>query len=119
VVEASTTATALSLPSSGIPAQGWLKYTTTSSDPRDLNFAKLATGATFEQADTYFNQFFQSGQPPAGEPPAAIADSVSSVPSGKVVYLQLDLKPANYVAVSDTDSDQDGTQQIHQEFTIS
>ena len=41
------------------------------------------------------------------------------VQAGPVSYLKLDLESGRYVAVSDTDSDQDGSKQLHQDFTVS
>ena len=32
--------------------------------------------------------------------------------------MQLDMKAGRYVVVSDTDDDQDGSKQIHAEFTV-
>ena len=42
----------------------------------------------------------------------------SRFPPGGTATSQLDLKPGNYVFVSDTDDDKDGSKQIHQEFTV-
>jgi hypothetical protein len=100
VVDVTLTDQAVTLPSSGLPAHGWAKVDNTSSVSRDLTLARFATGATFDQANTYFNTFFESGKPPAGDAPATIAAGVSGVPSGGLAYLELDLDKGNWAAVS-------------------
>ncbi len=119
LVAVTITDDAVTLPTSGVPAHGWAKITNNASAPRDLAVGHfLTSSATFDEANTYFNQFFQTGTLPAGDPPAAIQGGVQGIPPGGVGYLQLDMKPGRYVYVSDTDNDQDGTAQIYQEFTV-
>jgi hypothetical protein len=65
------------------------------------------------------DEFISTGNKPAGEAPVTTVGNVGSFTAGPVSYLKLDLKPGKYVAVSDTDSDQDGSLQLHQDFTVS
>ena len=64
------------------------------------------------------DETISTGKQPAGAAPVTIAGNVGSFTVGPVSYLKLDLKPGKYVAVSDTDSDQDGSLQLHQDFTV-
>jgi hypothetical protein len=119
LVAVSITDDAITLPTSGMPAHGWAKITNNASEPRNFMLARYVTPTTtFEEADAYFNEYFNSGKLPAGDPPATILGGTQSVPPGGVGYLQLDMKAGRYAAVSDTDDDQDGSQQIHTEFTV-
>jgi hypothetical protein len=109
----------ITLPASGMPAHGWAKITNNATEPRDFTIARLATSTTtFEEADAYFNEFFTSGTLPAGTPPASLEGGSQSVPPGGSGYVQLDLKAGNYVVVSDTEDDQDGSKDIHTQFTV-
>jgi hypothetical protein len=110
---------AVTLPTSGMPAHGWAKVTNNGSEPRDFSIARYATSTTtFEEASAYFNAFFSSGTPPAGTPPATIEGGVQSIPPGGTAYVQLDMKPGHYAAVSDTDNDQDNSKLVHTDFTV-
>lgn len=109
---------AITLPTSGMPAHGWAKVTNNATKPRSLDIAHLLGNATFEEADAYFANLFQSGTLPAGDAPAAIQGGAQSIPPGGTAYVQLDLTAGRNVLVSDTDDDQDNSQQIHQEFTV-
>jgi hypothetical protein len=108
---------AITLPTSGMPAHGWAKFTNNATEPRTLDVARFLGNATFEEANAYFSTLF-SGPPPAGDPPAALQGGAQSIPPGAVAYVQLDLKSGRNALVSDTDDDQDGSKQIHQEFTV-
>jgi hypothetical protein len=120
-VDVSTSDTGITLPDGTLPASGWAKVTTTvTSDPRDLTIARYANDSTtFEEGNAYVDQFISSGKAPAGEAPVRIVGNVGSFTAGPVSYLKLDLESGRYVAVSDTDSDQDGSKQLHQDFTVS
>jgi hypothetical protein len=121
VVDVSTSDSAITLPNGTLPATGWAKVTTTvTSDPRDFTLAHYASDSTtFDEANSYVDQSISSGKVPAGEPPVRIVGNVGSFTAGPVSYLKLDLQPGRYAAVSDTDSDQDGSKQLHQDFTVS
>ena len=109
---------AITLPTSGMPAHGWAKVTNNATEPRSLDVARFLGNATFDEANTYFNAFFQTGTVPAGDPPAVLQGGAQSIPPGTVAYVQLDLTAGRNVLVSDTDDDMDGSKQIHQEFTV-
>jgi hypothetical protein len=121
VVDVSTSDTAITLPNGTLPSSGWAKVTTTvTDDPRDFTIAHYnSDSVTFDEANTWVNEFISTGMAPAGAAPITIAGNVGSFTEGTVSYLKLDLKPGRYVAVSDTDSDQDGSKQLHQDFTVS
>ncbi len=119
LVPVTVTDDAITLPTSGVPGHGWAKITNGSSATRDLTVGRYLTpNGTWDEANSYFNEYFQSGTLPEGAPPAAIQGGVSGIPAGGTGYLQLDLKPGRYVFVSDTDDDQDGSAQIHQDLTV-
>jgi hypothetical protein len=118
LVAVTITDDAITLPASGMPAHGWAKVTNNATKPRSLDIARFLGNATFEEANNYFNEFFNSGKLPAGDPPAAIQGGAQSMPPGGTAYVQLDLKVGRNVLVSDTDDDMDGTQQIDTEFTV-
>jgi hypothetical protein len=118
LVAVTITDDAITLPASGMPAHGWAKVTNNATEPRSLDVARFLGNATFEEANNYFNEFFNSGTLPAGDPPAAIQGGAQSMPPGGTAYVQLDLKAGRNVLVSDTDDDMDGTQQIYIEFTV-
>ena len=110
---------AITLPTSGMPAHGWAKITNNASEPRDFTLGRFATSTTtLEEADAYFDAFFESGTPPPGEPPATIMGGAQTIAPGASGYVQLDLKPGKFVFVSDTDDDDDGSNEINTEFTV-
>jgi len=120
VVDVTTSDTEITLPDGTLPSSGWAKVTTTvTSDPRDFTIARYnSDSVTFDEANTWVNEFISTGKAPAGAAPVTIAGNVGSFTAGPVSYLKLDLKPGRYVAVSDTDSDDDGSKQLHQDFTV-
>jgi hypothetical protein len=121
VVDVTTSDTAIDLPNGTLPSSGWAKVTTTvTDDPRDLTLAHYTSDtATFDEANTWVDEFISTGKEPTGSAPVTIAGNVGSFTAGPVSYLKLDLEPGRYVAVSDTDSDSDGSKQLHQDFTVS
>ena len=119
VVDVTTSDSAITLPGGALPARGWARITTTASSPRDFELFRYATpDATFEAASAYFTEFFSSGASPPGPAPAVIVGNISSIPQGAVVYYQLSFDLGRYVVVSDTATDQDGSAQVHQDFTV-
>jgi hypothetical protein len=119
LVAASLSDDAITLPTSGMPAHGWAKITNNATAPRDFTIARLASATTtFEESDAYFDAFFASGTAPAGEAPATIEGGSQSIPPGGTGYVQLDLKAGNYMVVSSTDDDADGSTELHQVFTV-
>jgi hypothetical protein len=119
LVPVTITDDAVTVPSSGVPGHGWAKITNGGSVTRDLTLARfLSPSATFEEGTAYFNQFFQSGKLPDGPAPAALAGGVTGIPAGGTGYFQLNLKPGRFVFISDTEDDQDGSANVHTEFTV-
>lgn len=90
------TDTAVTLPPSGFPAKGYAKVTNSSTTNRDLNFAKLQTGVTLQQADSYFNTLFGGGEQPTGTPPAVLSGGLQGLPKGATAYLVLDFSKGSY-----------------------
>lgn len=121
VVDVTTSDSAIELPNGTLPPSGWAKVSTTvTSDPRDLTLARYTSDSvTFDEGNTWVDEFISTGKQPAGAVPITIAGNVGSFTAGPVSYLKLDLQPGRYVAVSDTDSDSDGSKQLHQDFTVS
>jgi hypothetical protein len=120
VVDVTTSDRAITLPGGEtLPARGWARITTTATSPRDFELFRYSTpDATFESANAYFKEFFSSGDAPPGPAPAVIVGNISSIGQGAVVYYKLSLERADYVVVSDTASDQDGSAQVHQDVTV-
>jgi hypothetical protein len=120
VVDVTTSDSGIALPNGTLPTSGWAKVTTTAaSDPRDLTLARYASETTtFDEANTYVDDFISTGKEPAGAAPITVVGNVGSFTTGPVSYLKLDLTPGKYVAVSDTDSDDNGSAQLHQDFTV-
>jgi hypothetical protein len=119
LVPVTVTDDGITLPTSGVPGHGWAKVTNGSSTTRDFTLARALTPtATIEEGDAYFNSFFETGQVPEGPAPFAIAGGVASIPAGGTGYLQLDLKPGRFVAVSGDEESDDNTGEVNQEFTV-
>jgi len=119
VVDVTTSDSAITLPGGALPARRWARITTTASSPRDFELFRYATAdATFEAASTYFKEFFSSDTSPPGPAPAVIVGNISSIPQGAVVYYRLSFDLGRYVVVSDTATDQDGSAQVHQDFSV-
>src|SRR5207249_2690566 len=63
VSQVTITDSGIELPSKGLPAHGWVKATNNSSVNRDVALAEYASpDATFDQANAYYNEFFNSGK---------------------------------------------------------
>jgi hypothetical protein len=110
--------TGIVLPSSGLTRNGWIKVTNKTDVTRDATFAALASGATFEQADAYFAEFFQSGKLPEGEPPAALDGGVGQLAAGGTAYVLPGMKAGNYVLVSSNGDVDNDPNEFHVEFTL-
>jgi hypothetical protein len=109
----------ITLPTSGLPRSGWAKVTNSTSVSRSLILARyLSPTATYEQGTAYFDQYFQTGKVPAGDPPAAIAGGVTSVAPGSSAYFQLALKADRYVLTSSNDEVDDDPNELHVDFTV-
>jgi hypothetical protein len=121
VVDVTTSDTGITLPNGTLPSTGWAKVTTTvTDDPRDFTLARYDTDTvTFDEANSWVDQFIGTGKQPPGPVLATIVGNVGSFTAGPTSYLKLDLEPGRYVAVSEADSDQDGSKQLHQDFTVS
>jgi hypothetical protein len=120
VVDVTTSDTGINLPNGTLPSTGSAKATTTvTDDARDFTLARYDTDTvTFDEANSWVDEFIGSGKQPPGPTLVTIVGNVGSFTAGPTSYLQLDLEPGRYVAVSDTDSDQDGSKQVHQDFTV-
>ena len=89
-------------------------------DPRDFTLTRYDTDTvTLDDANSWVDEFIGTGKQPPGPALVTIVGNVVSFTAGPTSYVKLDLEPGRYVAVSDTDSDQDGSKQLHQDFTVS
>jgi hypothetical protein len=110
--------TGIVLPSSGLSKNSWVKVTNKTDVTRDSQFAKFASGATYEQAKAYFDAFFESGTPPEGEPPAALDGGVGQLPAGTSAYVRPGLTAGNYALVSSNGDVDNDPNEFHAEFTV-
>jgi hypothetical protein len=119
VTQVSIDDSGITVPSSGLPAHGWVKVTNNTSVGRDATIAKYTSAdATFDQANAYFNDFFSSGKAPEGTPPATLDGGIGGIQKGGSGYVELDLDKGRYVLVaSNQDIDNDPTP-LHLDFTI-
>jgi hypothetical protein len=118
VVDVTLTDTATTLPSTGVPSTGWVKIVNNATTGRDLNLALLNGTTTVQQADDYFEAFFNSGVQPAGTAPAVLVGGVFGVPKGGTSYLALDSLKGNYVFASSNNEVDDDPNEILTPFTV-
>jgi hypothetical protein len=107
VIDVTLTDTAVTVPRDTLPRKGYVRVTNEGSEARTWNIAELEPGVTVEQADAYFDQFFQ-GTAPEGEPPAVLAGGVMGLKPNAVTYLVLDYAAGSYAysnELSDADND--------------
>jgi hypothetical protein len=119
VTAVSISDSAITTPPAGIPAHGWVKVTNDSSVARDLTLAEYTSpDATFDQANTYFNELF-SGTPPAGDAPASLNGGLGGIAPGATGYFQADLSNGRYVVVSSNQElDDNDPAPLHTDFTV-
>ncbi len=119
VSDVTITDSEITAPSSGMPAHGWIKVTNNASSGRDITLARYTSdSATFDQANAYYNEFFNSGKAPEGDAPASLEGGVGGIPKGGTGYFEVDLDNGRYVLVSSNqDIDNDPTP-LHLDFTI-
>jgi hypothetical protein len=117
VVDVTIADDGITLPSSGLPKNGWAKVTNSTSVNRNLILAKYLTpDATFETTSAYFDAFFQGTA--QGDPPAALLGGVDGLSSGASAYLQLSFKSGGYALVSENQDLDDDPNALHVDFTI-
>jgi hypothetical protein len=117
VVDVTIADDGITLPSSGLPKNGWAKVTNSTTVQRDLILARYLTpDATFETTDAYFDAFFQ-GQADS-EAPASLLGGVDGIPPGGSAYFALTLKSGRYVLVSTNQELDDDPNEFHVDFTI-
>ncbi|HEY7105482.1 MAG TPA: hypothetical protein VH986_03690 [Acidimicrobiia bacterium] len=118
VTNVTITDAAITLPSSGLPKNGWVKVTNNSAADRDFTLARLDPGVTVDQAEQEFGNFFNTGQFPDNKPPASLAAGTGSVSAGKTAYVQVSLKAGDWAAVSSDQNSQDNTGELQATFTV-
>jgi hypothetical protein len=120
VTEVSISDSAITAPSAGIPAHGWLKVTNGSAVARDLTLAEYTSAdATFDAANNYFNELFATGTPPAGDAPATLDGGLGGVAPGATGYVEVDLENGRYVLVSSNQElDDNDPAPLHLDFTV-
>jgi hypothetical protein len=99
VRDVTLTDSGITIPSNGIPRRATLKVTNEGTEQHSFTLVKLKSGKTFDEADAYFNEFFNSGTAP-GEAPAEIVGGVSSLAPSGIGYLEVNLQPGHYAYVS-------------------
>jgi hypothetical protein len=121
VAEVSISDSGITLPSSGLPAHGWVKVTNDSTVGRDATLAEYTSAdATFETANAYYNEYFSSGKAPEGDAPATLNGGLAGVlPHGGIGYFEVDLDNGRYVLVSSNQElDSNDPNPLHADFTI-
>jgi len=120
VSEVSISDSAITAPSNGVPAHGWIKVTNDSAVARDLSIAEYTSAdATFDTANAYFNEYFSTGTPPAGDAPATINGGIAGIAPGASGYVEVDLSNGRYALVSSNQELQDNDPApLHVDFTI-
>ncbi|MET0627983.1 MAG: hypothetical protein ABW033_05950, partial [Acidimicrobiia bacterium] len=94
----------ITLPSAGLPKNGWIKVTNTGSGPRDLTLAKYEdASATFEQVDAAVDAFFETGAFPGGTAPVLLNGGVSTLAPGASGYVEVTFESGRWTAVSSDD----------------
>ncbi len=118
VADVSIDSTGIVLPPSGLTKTGWIKVTNKTDVPRDATFAQLLGGATVEQGDAYFGEFFETGKLPEGDPPAALDGGFFQLLPGKVAYVQPGMQAGQYVVLSSNTELDNDPNQLQTEFTV-
>jgi hypothetical protein len=117
VVDVTIADDGITLPTSGLPKNGWAKVTNGTSVNRNLILAKYLTpDANYETTSAYFDAFFQ-GQA-QGDPPASLLGGADGLASGSSAYVQLAFKSGRYVFVSENQDLDDDPNALHTDFTI-
>jgi hypothetical protein len=117
VVDVTIADDGITLPSSGLPRNGWSRVTNSTSVNRDLIVVRYLTAdATFETVDAYFDAFFQ-GQTDA-EPPATLLGGAEGLAPGSSAYVQLALKSGRYALVSTNQDVDDDPNEFDVDFTV-
>jgi hypothetical protein len=119
VVDVNITDAGVEVPSSGIPAKTWVKVTNNTSVARDLTLGEFLTpDATYESANAYFQEFFNSGKFPAGDPPASLNGGIQQLAPGSSGYVELSLtNGGKYVFVSSNNEVDNDPNELHTDFT--
>jgi uncharacterized cupredoxin-like copper-binding protein len=117
--EVSITDAGITLPSSGLPANTWVKVTNDTSVPRGLTLGQyLAPDATFETADAYFDALFSEAGAPEGDPPASINGGIEGLAPGSSAYIEVSLtNGGRYTFVSQNLEEEDDPNELHTDFT--
>jgi hypothetical protein len=119
VTDVSISDSAISVPTSGIPAHGWIKVTNGASVARDLTLAQYASAdVTFDQANAYYNEYFSTGKAPEGAVPATLNGGLAQLAPGATGYLEVDLANAKYALVSSNQEADNDTNPLHVDFTV-
>ncbi|MET0627984.1 MAG: hypothetical protein ABW033_05955 [Acidimicrobiia bacterium] len=121
VADVTLTDTAIEVPDGAAPKQITLKVTNEGDAPHGFQLVKLETGKTLDDANTYFNAFFNTGTA-EGTAPGVLVGGVSTVAPGGMAYLQWELPAGHYGYLStdgDDPPDDDYTKGLKGEFDIS
>jgi hypothetical protein len=108
----------ITLPTAGLPKNGWVKVTNSTSVTRSFSLGRYLTPtATFEDAAAYFQTFFDNPGD-VGAAPASLIGGLEGIPGGGTAYVQLKLDPGRYAAVSENGDVNNDPNQLHTDFEI-
>ena len=121
VAEVTLSDTSITVPSGDAPKNLTAKVTNDGTATHSFQLVKLADGKTLDDANTYFNTFFNTGTAPEGDAPAVLVGGVQEVAPGGIAYLEWSLPSGHYGYVStDGDApDDDFSKGLKGEFDIS
>jgi len=119
VADVTITDAGITLPSSGVPANTWIKIANNTAVPRDLTLAQYLTpGATYESGTAYFDEFFSSGKLPAGDPPVSVNGGVTAIAPNSSAYLEVAMRNGGkYAFTSSNTAVDDDPNELHVDFT--
>jgi hypothetical protein len=112
--------TSITVPGTVAPKSATIKVTNEGSSPHSFQLLKLNAGKTLDDANTYFNAFFETGQAD-GAAPGVLVGGVSTIAPGGMAYLEWEL-PAGHYGYLSTEGDapdDDFSKGLKGEFDIS
>jgi hypothetical protein len=118
VVKVNLTDTTVGIPTTGLPARGYAKFTNTGTTGRNFSLVALEPGATVQQASQYFDALFSSPTPPPGPAPGKIDGGFQSLPKGTSVYVVLGFAKGNYGYRADNSDVQNDPSPVLGQFTV-
>ena len=122
VFEVNIDDTAITVPPGDAPKNITLKVSNEGTTPHGFQLVQLNEGKTIDDANAYFNEFFNTGTAPAGGAPGVLVGGVEGIAPGGMAYLEWSLPAGTYGYLStggDDPPNDDFTKGLKGEFTIS